>query len=194
MVYYLVGLFDKVSYKYMESVQKALCEKYNLFRPESNLPKLHITLEIITDPNLYDLDISLKNIIKDYTKFEFKLNGVICFDPPYKSVNLNIKNKGTIYELSKNINSNLNLQGFNVRKHIEDWNLHISLANTTFADREWSNNEYTSACNLAKEENFSKTITVDAVELWKPINNNNEMVVKQYEFTKIISDAKHFRP
>jgi len=78
------------------------------------------------------------------------------------------------------------MQGFNVRKHIENWNLHISLANTTFADREWSNNEYLSACNLAKEENFSKTITVDAVELWKPINNNDEMVVKQYEFTKII--------
>ena len=194
MIYYLVGLFDKVSYKYMESIQKSLCKKYNLYSSETNLPKLHITLEVITDPCLYDLDVSLKNIIKNYSKFEFKLNGVICFDPPYKSVNLNIKNEGTIYELSKNINYNLNLQGFNVRKHIEDWNLHISLANTTFADREWSNSEYLAACNLAKDENFSKTIAVDTVELWKPINNNNEMVVKQYELTKVISDAKHIRP
>ena len=194
MVYYLVGLFDKVSCKYMESVQKTLCEKYNLFKSDANLPKLHITLEVITDPNLHNLDISLESIVKEYTKFQFELNGVICFDPPYKSVNLNIDNKGTIFELSKKINSNLGMQGFNVRKHIENWNLHISLANTTFADREWSNNEYLAACNLAKGENFSKTITVDAVELWKPINNNDEMVVKQYEFTKIISDAKHFRP
>ncbi|MCB2294656.1 2'-5' RNA ligase family protein [Clostridium algoriphilum] len=193
MVYYLVGLFDEVSYKYMESIQKSLCKKYNLYSSDANLPKLHITLEIITDPNLYDLDISLKTILKEYTKFEFELNGVICFDPPYKSVNLNIRNAGTIYELSKTINSNLNVQGFDVRKHIENWNLHISLANTTFADREWSNSEYLAACNLAKDENFTRTITIDSVELWKPINNNDEMVVKQYELTKFISDAKHLR-
>ena len=43
---------------------------------------------------------------------------------------------------------------------IENWNLHISLANTNFADREWSDSEYLAACNLAKDENFSKTITV----------------------------------
>ena len=93
-------------------MQKSICKKYNLYNSDSNLPKLHITLEIITDPNLSDLDISLKNILKDYTKFEVELDGVICFDPPYKSVNLNIKNKGTIYELSKKINSILNSTGF----------------------------------------------------------------------------------
>ena len=183
MIYYLVGLFDKVSYEYMESMQKSLCQKYNLYNSDSNLPKLHITLEIITNPSLPDLDICLKNILKDYTKFEVELAGVICFDPPYKSVNLNIKNEGTIYELSKSINSILNSRGFKVREHIENWNLHISLANTTFADREWSTNEYISACTLAKDERLPRTITVDVVELWKPINNNDEMVVKKYEFT-----------
>ena len=180
MIYYLVGLFDKVSYKHMESMQKSLCEKYNLYKTDANLPKLHITLEIITNPNLYDLDVSLKNILKGYTKFEVELNGVICFDPPYKSVNLNIENKGTIYELSKNINSILDLQCFEVREHIENWNLHISLANTNFADREWSNSEYLAACNLAKDEFFSETITVTTVELWKPINDYDQMVVKKY--------------
>jgi len=180
MIYYLVGLFDSDSYKYVESLQKTLCEKYNLYRSEADLPKLHITLETITNPNLCDLDTSLKNILINYTEFQVELNGVICFDPPFKSVNLNINNKGTIYELSKNINSILNSQGFNVREHIENWNLHISLANTTFADREWSDAEYLAACNLAKGENFSKTITVRSIELWKPINDNDKMVVKKY--------------
>ncbi|MBU3091071.1 2'-5' RNA ligase family protein [Clostridium sp. CM028] len=180
MIYYLVGLFDKVSYKYIESMQKAICEKYNLYKSDANLPMLHVTLEIITNPNLYDLDTALKNILKNYTKFEVELNGVICFDPPYKSVNLNIGNEGTIYQLSKDINSILNLHGFKVRDDIETWNLHISLANTTFADREWSNSEYLAACASAKDENFSRTITVDTVELWKPINNNDEMVTKKY--------------
>ena len=126
----------------------------------TDLPKLHITLEIITDPNLSIWILLLKNILVDYTEFQVELNGVICFDPPFKSVNLNINNSGTIYELSKKINSILNSQGFNVRENIENWNLHISLANTTFADREWSDREYLAACNLAKDENFSKTITV----------------------------------
>lgn len=180
MVYYLVGLFDIVSYKCVQSMQKMFCEKYNLYTDYTKLPMLHITLEIITDPNLYDLDISLKNILKDYTTFKVKLDGVICFDPPFKSVNLNIKNKGTIYELSKNINSILNLEGFKVRNHIENWNLHISLANTNFSDREWSSSEYVAACNLAKDECFSETITVHSVELWKPINDNSQMVVKSY--------------
>lgn len=183
MIYYLVGLFDKSSYEYIESLQKSICKKYNLYKSDLSLPKLHITLEVITNPDISDLDISLKNILKDYTKFEVELDGVICFDPPYKSVNLNIKNKGTIYELSKNINSILNSRGFNVREDIENWNLHISIASTTFADREWSNNEYMAACNLAKDESFQRTITVDVVELWKPINNNDEMVVKKYGFT-----------
>jgi len=180
MIYYLVGLFDEVSYDYMESMQKSLCKKYNLYKVDANLPKLHITLEIITNPNICDLDTSLKNILKDYTKFEIELNGVICFDPPYKSVNLNINNNGTIYELSKNINSILSSQGFTVRKHIENWNLHISLANTNFADREWTNSEYLAACSLAKDKNLSRTITIGTIELWKPINNNDEMVVKKY--------------
>lgn len=180
MIYYLVGLFDSDSYKYVESLQKTLCEKYNLYNSGTKLPMLHITLEIITDPHLVDLDISLKNILVDYTQFQVELNGVICFEPPFKSVNLNINNSGTIYELSKKINSVLNMQGFNVREHIENWNLHISLANTTFADREWSDSEYLAACNIAKDEKFSKTITVHSVELWKPINDNDEMVVKKY--------------
>lgn len=180
MIYYLVGLFDEVSCEYMKSMQKKLCVKYNLFNSDNNLPKLHITLETINNPNLQDLDISLTHILKDYNKFQVDINGVICFDPPYKSVNLNIKNSGTIYDLSKNINIILKSQGFNVREEIEKWNLHISLANTNFADREWSDNEYLTACNLAKHEGFTQTITLNAIELWKPVNNKDEMVIKKY--------------
>jgi len=180
MIYYLVGLFNKVSYKHIESLQMSICEKYSLYSPDTDLPMLHVTLEVITDPDLENLDACLKNILLDYSEFEVELNGVICFDPPYKSVNLNIQNKGNVYELSKNLNSILSSQGFVVRKNIENWNLHISLANTNFADREWSNSEYLAACNLAKGKNFSETITVCAVELWKPINNNDEMVDKKY--------------
>jgi 2'-5' RNA ligase len=180
MTYYLVCLFNDDSYKNIESLQKKICEKYNLYNSYVNLPLLHITIETITEPNLETLDISLKNILKDYTKFKVDINGAICFAPPYKSVNLNIENNDTIYELSKNINSILKSQGFKVRDNIESWNLHISLASTNFADREWSDSEYLAACDLVKHENFSDTITIHAVELLKPINDKNQMVVKRY--------------
>jgi 2'-5' RNA ligase len=180
MIYYLVCLFDDVSYKTMESLQKAICKKYNLYDSYTNLPMLHITIETIDEPNLQSLDISLENILKNYTKFQVQIKGVICFDPPYKSVNLNIENKGTIYELSKNINSILKSQGFKVRQDIENWNLHISLASTNFADREWSDSEYFAACDLIKHENFNETITIHAVELLKPINDKTQRLVKRY--------------
>jgi hypothetical protein len=82
--------------------------------------------------------------------------------------------------LSKNINSILKSQGFKVREHIENWNLHISLASTNFADREWSDKEYFSACDSVKDEHFSETIKIHAVELLKPINDKDQMVVKRY--------------
>ena len=180
MIYYLVCLFDDDSYKVIESLQKTICKKYNLYNSYTDLPMLHITIEIITDAPLEDLDTSLENILKDYTKFEVQINGAICFAPPYKSVNLNIESKGNIYELSKNINSILKSQGFKVREHIEDWNLHISLASTNFADREWSDKEYLAACDLVKDINFSENIIIHAVELLKPINDKEQMVVKRY--------------
>ena len=86
MIYYLVGIFDQVSYEYMESIQKSLCTKYNLYSENTTLPKLHITLETITDPSIDNLDVSLKNVFKDYTKFKVDLNGVVCFDQDRKSV------------------------------------------------------------------------------------------------------------
>ena len=180
MIYYLVCLFDDDSYKIIESLQKTICKKYNLYNSYTDLPMLHITIETITDAPLQDLDTSLKNILKDYTNFEVQINGAICFAPPYKSVNLNIESKGTIYELSRNINSILKSQGFIVREHIENWNLHISLASTNFTDREWSDKEYLAACDLVKDINFSETIKIHAVELLKPINDKDQMVVKRY--------------
>lgn len=180
MIYYLACLFDDDSYKIIESLQKRICKKYNLYNSYTNLPLLHITIETITEPDIEALDTSLKNILKDYIPFEVEIKGAVCFDPPFKSVNLNIENKGIVYELSKNINSILKSQGFKVRDNIENWNLHITLASTNFTDREWSDKDYSAACDLVKDENFSENIIIHAVNLLKPINDKDQMVVKKY--------------
>ncbi len=177
MRYYLVALFDEESYKEIEPTQKSLCRKYRLYK---NLPMLHITLEVIEDPDLEKLDAVISDIIKPYKKFKVELSDVICFDEPYKSVNLKVESKGYIKRLTRTFNDSLKLHGFNVRENIENWDLHVSLANTNYAQREWTKNEYAAACKNTKNEAFNKMAKIDKIELWKPINNKKEMVVKSY--------------
>ncbi|MDT8718679.1 2'-5' RNA ligase family protein [Clostridium sp. 19966] len=177
MRYYLVALFDNDSYREIEEVQRNICKKYKLYR---NLPTLHITLEVVDDPDIEKLDEILLKIFKPYKRFKVEVKDIICFDDPYKSVNLKIESKGYISRLARTINETLKLHGLNVRAKIEDWDLHISLANTNFAQREWSKGEYIAACSRAKKQGFYKLVTIDRIELWKPVNNKRDMVIKSY--------------
>lgn len=177
MRYYLVALFDKESYDYIEQIQKNICRKYKLYR---NMPVLHITLEVIGDPDIEKLTKVISDILKPYKRFKVEINGAICFDPPYKSVNLKIENKGYIMRLARHINDLLKLHGFDVRQNIDHWDLHVSLANTNYAIREWSTREYIAACETTKKEDIHKMAKIDRIELWKPINNKREMLIKSF--------------
>ncbi|SMC26294.1 2'-5' RNA ligase superfamily protein [Clostridium acidisoli DSM 12555] len=177
MKYYLVALFDKDSYSFVENIQKSICRKYKLYR---KLPVLHITLEVIDDPDLDELDKIVTNFIKPYKKFKVELNGVICFEPPFKSVNLKVEHKGYIMRIARNINDKLKLTNFNVRQNIDNWDLHVSLANTNYATRKWSSEEYKIACENTKQLDPQRMAKIDRIELWKPINNKKTMTVKSY--------------
>ncbi|KAJ50856.1 2'-5' RNA ligase [Clostridium tetanomorphum] len=177
MKYYLVAVFDGESYNYMEEVQKKLCKKYKIYK---NTPMLHITLDVIEDPDMEELSKLINKILRPYKKFKVMIDGAICFDPPYKSVNLKVENKGYIIRLTRHINEMLKMHGFKVRDNIDNWDLHISLANTNYAIREWSSREYLSACEYTKGKQLKKVATIERIELWKPINNRREMVVKSF--------------
>ncbi|MEY8000817.1 2'-5' RNA ligase family protein [Clostridium sp. Mt-5] len=177
MKYYLVALFDRDSYSYIEHIQKNICRKYRLYR---NMPVLHITLEVVENPDVDKFDKIVSEIIKPYKKFKVEINGAICFEPPYKSVNLRIENKGYIIRLARQINEKLKLYKFDVRKDINNWDLHISLANTNYAMREWSSKEYSAACESVKREEVHKMARIDRIALWKPINNKKEMLIKNF--------------
>lgn len=177
MRYYLVALMDKDSYIYVENIQRSICKQYRLYK---NLPTLHITMEVIGDPDIEKLSKVISDMLKPYKKFKAEINGAICFDAPYKSVNLKVEDKGYIIRLARNFNETLKLHGFDVREKIDNWDLHISLANTNYAIREWSNKEYSAACDSTKKEDNHKMITIEKIELWKPINSKKDMVVKSF--------------
>lgn len=182
MLYYLVGLLDINSYKYVEQIQKNLSDKFNLY---TDLPVLHITLEVIENPDIKRLIFLLDDILKNYIKFNIYINGVICFDPPYKSVNLEVEKDIHINNLIKKINSTLKAEEFKVRENIDDWNLHISLANSYFSHRDWSSEEFHDACLLTKEKNFTRKVEISQIQLWKPINDKNSMVVKSFNLVDL---------
>lgn len=112
MRYYLVALFDNDSYDEMSKLQK-FCDKYRIYK---DIPMLHIPLEIIGNFDIEKLDKIIMDILKPYKKFKVQGSEIICFDPPYKSVNLNIENKGYIARLARNINNKLRENGFAVRE------------------------------------------------------------------------------
>lgn len=178
MNYYLVALLDEDSYAEIESLQKNISKKYRIYK---ELPKLHITLEVIRDPDVEMLSKTVSDIIVKYKKFKAEVNGTVCFQPPYKSVNLLVEKKGYIGRLSRVINEKLRNQGFLVRDNEKDWDLHISLANTNFARREWSNEEYSIACERSIKEDYHKMIRIEKIEIWKPVNVKKDMIIKSFE-------------
>ncbi|WMJ81883.1 2'-5' RNA ligase family protein [Clostridium sp. MB40-C1] len=178
MIYYLVGLLDKRSYKAVEKIQKYLSDKFDLY---TDLPVLHVTLEVITDPDMNNLLPVLDNILRKYNKFSINIDGAICFNPPYKSVNLKVEKNNYIMNLILDINSTLKSNKFSVRENIDDWDLHISLANPYFAKRDWSEEDFSNACIIAHENNFQKTGQITKIQLWKPVNNKDSMVVQSFD-------------
>lgn len=178
MKYYLVALFDSESYAHMETMQKKICQKYKIYK---NVPTLHITLETIEDPDMDKLNKVLGDILKPYKRFKVETNGVICCEPPYKSIKLKIESKGYIVRLARKINDTLRTNGFNVRENTDNWDLHVSLANTNYAVKEGSAREYVAASEETKKQGIYELPKIDRIELWKTTNNKKEMVVKEFQ-------------
>lgn len=178
MNYYLVALLDEDSYEKIESLQKNISKRYKIYK---NLPKLHIKLEVIKDPDLDLLSQTVNDVIGRYKKFRAEVNGNICFQPPYKSINLLVEKKGYIGRLSRVINEKLKNNGFQVRDNEEDWDLHISLANTNFARKELPRTEYSITNERSIRDDYSRLVRIEKLEIWKPVNPRKDVVIKSFE-------------
>lgn len=177
MKYYLVALFDKDSYFYIQRIQKNICRKYKLYK---NVPMLHITLEIIENPDLEKLTKIISDILKPYKKFKVQINDV-SIDSFYKSINLKIENKGYIIRLARQINEILKLHKFNVKESLNDINLKVLLANTNYQMRESNFKEHNNTFHEnIKVENTCKMVKIDRIELWKAVNNKKEVILKNF--------------
>lgn len=175
MKYYLVALFDDVSYKNLSPIQKSLSKKY---KGNRNSPIPYIPLEVIENPNLDKLNIVIDKILKPYKNFKIELSSTVSVCNSNKTLNLKIENIGYIKKLDRLIGDNLKMYGFNLKDNNND--LHLSLANINYINKDNKKVDM----EIEYKPNIS-TLKVNRLELWKISNNRRETLIQTYPLKTI---------
>ena len=176
MKYYLVALFDDESYKNLNPVQRNLSRK---FKANRNSPIPYIPLEIIENPNIEKLNEVVDKIIKPYKNFKVELSPRVHLCDLSKTLNLKIEDVGYIKRLSRLLSDNLKLYGFNVKELNINRDMHLTIANMNYLnkDNRKNNNEIEFKHSIA-------TLKVNRLELWK-ISNKREVLIQTYPLKTI---------
>lgn len=175
MKYYLVALFDDVSYKNLSPIQRSLSKKY---RANRNSPIPYIPLEVIENPNIDKLNIVMDKILKPYKNFKVELSSTVTLCDSNKTLNLKIEKIGYIKKLDRLIADNLKMYGFNIKSDNDD--LHLSLANINYINKDNKKFEQ----EIEYKPNIS-TLKVNRLELWKISNNRRETLIQTYPLKTI---------
>lgn len=175
MKYYLVALFDDVSYKNLTPIQRSLSKKY---RTNRNSPIPYIPLEVIENPNIDKLNTVIDKILKPYKNFKVELSSTVTLCDSNKTLNLKIEKIGYIKKLDRLISDNLKLHGFNVKNDNTDINL--SLANINYINKD--NKKFDTEIEFKPS---ISTLKVNRLELWKISNNRRETLIQTYPLKKI---------
>ena len=175
MKYYLVALFDDVSYKNLSPIQRSLSKKY---RANRNSPIPYIPLEVIENPNIDKLNTVIDNILKPYKNFKVELSSTVTLCDSNKTLNLKIEKIGYIKKLDRLIGDNLKMYGFNVKNDNSD--LHLSLANINYINRD--NKKFDTEIEYKPS---ILTLKVNRLELWKISNNRRETLIQTYPLKTI---------
>ena len=173
MKYYLVALFDDVSYKNLSPVQRTLSKKY---RANRNSPIPYIPLEVVENPNIDKLNSVMDKILKPYKHFKVELSSTVTLCETNKTLNLKVEEIGYIKRFNRLINENLKLYGFNV-KNIND-DIHLALANINYINKDNKKTDSEFKTNLS-------TLKVNRLELWKISNNRRETLIQTYPLKTI---------
>ena len=173
MKYYLVALFDDVSYKNLSPVQRTLSKKY---RANRNSPIPYIPLEVVENPNIDKLNSVMDKILKPYKHFKVELSSTVTLCETNKTLNLKVEEIGYIKRLNRLINENLKLYGFNV-KNIND-DIHLALANINYINKDNKKTDSEFKTNLS-------TLKLNRLELWKISNNRRETLIQTYPLKTI---------
>ena len=167
--YYLAARLEGELLEKALMLQEYLATRYNLY--QKPYPPLHVTVGVIFPQSKNGLSKAaelLKSTVKNYLPFDIRAISINCFDSPYKSVNLLIEENHTLRSLSAEIYKVLQENNIEARP-FDNWDYHISLANTFYAVREWTYQEFREAVSLLRTEEIYQKCNVSKIELWDPI-------------------------
>ncbi|WMJ80147.1 2'-5' RNA ligase [Clostridium sp. MB40-C1] len=176
MKYYLVALFDDKSNAFLQTTQQQVCRKYKLYRTNH---KFHIPIQTVIDPDMDKYDKVILDTLHPYKNFKVQFSPNISLDNFGKNIGLRVEKKGYMIRIARKVTETLSLSGFNVKPDYET-NFSISLANSNYNIRKQFSDESAIALNnkqLDLNYDFAK---VNRLELWKPINNRKEVLIKSY--------------
>lgn len=167
--YYLAARLEGELLEKALMLQEYLATRYSLY--QKPYPPLHVTVGVILPQNKKSLSKAvelLKSTVENYLPFDIRAISINCFDRPYKSVNLLIEKNHKLSSLSAEVyqvmqENNIEARPFN------NWDYHISLANTYYAAREWTYQEFREAVSLLRSEEINHKCTISKIELWDPI-------------------------
>jgi len=152
-----------------EAIQIELNNKFSIY--DSKLPPLHVTIEhirVTRDEDLKEAANIIDGVCERHAPFELRINGFSFFGPPYKSINLHVEKTNALARISREIHKHLQQKGLSSRPFREEWEFHISLINTVFANREWTEAEFKDAKELVMKWHVNMTSQVEYLELWRP--------------------------
>lgn len=178
MKYYLVALVDDHSVDDIVSIQKFLNKKYKLYK---NISNLYIPLGSVSNAELDKLDEIISKILSPYKKFKVGIDNDIYINDTSNTVNLKVKDKGYINNISRSMFDMFNTHGISVKdfSNLSYFNMPISNANNAIR-KAYSNNLFTLDESKDKTDliNFTK---INKIEIWKQLNNRRDTLVKSYD-------------
>ena len=177
MKYYLVALIDEKSNDDIVSIQKSLNKRYRLYKNVSNL---YIPLGSVSNAELDKLDEIIQKILLPYKKFKVGIDNDIYINDTSNTVNLKVKDKGYINQISRSLFDMFNIHGITAKdfSSYEYFNMPISNANNAIR-KAYSNNSFCIDNSIPKNE-LLKYTKINRIEIWKQLNNRRDTLIKSY--------------
>ncbi len=153
-----------------QSIQAKLNDKYKLYNP-FHLPPLHVTIDHLSiedEEDYYKATQIIQKICDKTPAFNLSVNGFSFFYTPHKSINLYVEKTTKLKNLAGEIHTILNREKLSNRPDYTEWEFHISLINTVFASRDWSDEEFSQALEYVKQWDLNLNCRIEWLELWKP--------------------------
>ena len=131
-----------------------------------------IPIDIIEDPDLTNLESTLRALLKPYRYFHVDITGKYVNLAEEKITGLPVTNFGYIKKIQRHLNDYMRLNNFKVtEERVDEQDFILSMSQDRIPK------ELENSVNLFDTDENRKAFLVDRVELWKTLNAKKESIV-----------------